>query len=152
MKHVHHGLVDNLLGHVSDTVHRVLILDHAFGGLAQIVLVDLELILAHQETAHELPLEIGGETGEILLHILCGDLAAIRDNQPALEERLGKLKTGLVHEIFADILVEPPLGLVLILRRKTLVHLLGDVLVGLLLLLFLVIFLEAFRHLVLLVG
>ena len=97
----------------------------------QVLLLHLEAPLLHQGAAHQLPLEVLGETREILLDILLGELAVVGLDEPALQELLGELHVGLLHEEVADILGQAPLRLALVLVLQALGDFLLDVLVGL---------------------
>ena len=152
MKHIDGHFLDHLVRDVADPVHRILVAGESLGLLLQILVLHLEAPFLHQGAAHELPFEVLGEGREILLDILGGDLAFIGLDQPALEEGLGELHIRLLDEVVADIFGQAPLGLVLILGAKAVGDLLVQFLVGLLLFLLLVVFLEVLDHRSLVLG
>ena len=146
MKHIYDSLGDHLLGQIRKTVHGVLIGHESLGCLVDVSILDLEGELIHKISPDKLPLEVSCETVELLLYVLCGDFAVVGYKQPPLQESLGELQGGLLHEVVTNVFVESPLSLVLVLGLEPLTHFLVYILVALLFLLFLIVFLHTLGH------
>ena len=81
-------------------------------------------------TADHLPFEVFHETGEFLLYLLCGELALIDVDKPALEESLGDLDVGLVKEVLSYIGTKTVISVLLMTNLDALYDLLLELLLS----------------------